>query len=434
MATWQRYQPTAEKQWDRRRVVHLHRRTVFGPAWNEVERDVSSNPEDAVNRILYGECRIDGVPDDFDNIAHLIGDSATQSRNADRVKAWWIYRCLFTSDPLQERLTLMWHNHFSTSNLKVDSLPLMLLQNETLRQHSRAPFRDLLQAMLRDPALLVWLDAPANRRGHPNENLPRELMELFTLGIGHYSENDVKQAARALTGCTVREGRFRFEKTRHDAESKTILGQSAEFDSISLADVLLEHPAAAKRLAWRLVQEFFGEGVVGDGPLNELAQQLQASNLNIGAAVETILHSELFFSDANIQTRICDPMSFLLAPLRAFEMSRRPPSTLLLASWLQRMGLDLFYPPNVGGWDGGRTWLNTRTVIARTNYASAAVHGELSHPTSPPDLKAVCSNHGSRSFAQFVGTLFGVDPQNTTASNEADVFVNLMSQPAAHLH
>ncbi len=171
MTHWQVYQPRAAEPWNLRRVVHLHSRVVFGATQPEIERDLNDDPQQAVSRVLSGECRLNGVPEGFDRLAAIIGDSAAQSNNPIRLKAWWIYRCLYTPDPLQEKLTLMWHNHFATSNQKVDNLLMMKQQNETLRRYCRAPFRDLLSAMLRDSALLMWLDAEANRAGHPNENL-----------------------------------------------------------------------------------------------------------------------------------------------------------------------------------------------------------------------------------------------------------------------
>ena len=214
---------------------------------------------------------------------------------------------LFGPDPLGERLTLMWHNHFATSNLKVDDLALMRRQNETLRSLCRAPFGRLLHAMLRDPALLVWLDAPANPKGHPNENLARELMELFTLGIGHYSEDDVKEAARALTGWSRgRRGRGSFP-SRHDAGTKTILGRTGAFDADALAAMLLEHPATSRRLAWRLCDEFFGEGAVDERRVDALAAGLRAHDLDIGWGVATMLRSRLFFAAANLGRRIAEP-------------------------------------------------------------------------------------------------------------------------------
>ena len=184
--------------WDLRRVVHLHRRAGFAATWDELQRDLKDGPE-AVDRPAAGRARPDpaAFPMDFAAFADRLADLALAAPEPNRLKGWWVYRMLFGPDPLTERLTLMWHDHFATSNLKVNDLSLMRRQNETFRSLCRAPFGRLLHAMLRDPALLVWLDAQENTKGHPNENLARELMELFTLGIGHYSEDDVKQAARA---------------------------------------------------------------------------------------------------------------------------------------------------------------------------------------------------------------------------------------------
>ena len=446
MSVWHLYQPTPQQPWTPSRAAHLLRRTVFGLTWKELQRDLSGKPQDAVTRVLSDEVRAEGVPDEFTSLANLIGNAASEQSNVERLKAWWIYRVLFTPAPLQERLTLMWHNHFATSNLKVNNLPFMKLQNDTLREHATAPFGELLHAMLRDPALLIWLDASSNRRGHANENLSRELMELFTLGIGNYSESDVKNAARALTGLTLKEGQFRLESHRHDAGQKTILGKTGEFDADQLADVLLQNPATAKRLAGRLVGEFFSEGVVNETAHNELASQLQTSKLDIGKAVETILRSQLFFSDANINSRICDPLSFLIAPLRALELFDKPPSTLALSEWLRRMGLDLFFPPNVAGWPGHRTWLTTRTVIARANYATAVISGEVYRPTDVPNLQELAKKHSASQGDKFekmmrtllLGGATEMQPQESTIpkadSREANSVLALLTGFRAHLH
>src|SRR5436309_4226526 len=199
-AAWAPYEPSAEAPWDLRRVVHLHRRAGFAATWGEVQRDLKDGPHKSVERLLQGKARAEGVPEGFEQTAALLADSAASSHDPARLKAWWVYRMLFGPDPLAERLTLQWHDHFATSNLKVNDLGAMVRQNETFRRLARGPFGELVKASLHEPALLVWLDAPANRKGHPNENLARETMELFTLGIGHYSEADVKEAARALTG------------------------------------------------------------------------------------------------------------------------------------------------------------------------------------------------------------------------------------------
>src|SRR5262249_32776925 len=151
-------------------------------------------------------------------------------------------RLVFGPDPLREKLTLLWHNHFATSNAKVRDPAAMRRQNDTLREHARAPFGELLNAVVRDPALLKFLDAPANRKGHANENLARELMELFTLGIGNYTEADVKEAARALTGWTVESGIFTEEAPRHDDGEKSILGKKGAWTGSDLVRMLLDHP------------------------------------------------------------------------------------------------------------------------------------------------------------------------------------------------
>ncbi|HEV3079503.1 MAG TPA: DUF1800 family protein, partial [Gemmataceae bacterium] len=222
---WSPYQPSSAQPWNLRRVVHLHRRAGFAATWTELQRDLAEGPKASIDRLLSGRAYRDGVPTDFESTSALLAESATAARDPNRLKAWWLYRMFFGPDPLGERLALLWHNHFATSNLKVEDLAIMLGQNALFRELARAPFGKLLNRVVRDPALLIWLDASANRKEHPNENLARELMELFTLGIGHYGERDVKEAARALTGWTLSEdGIFRDVSARHDAGEKTVLG------------------------------------------------------------------------------------------------------------------------------------------------------------------------------------------------------------------
>ncbi len=448
MSAWSPYKPNDAAPWNLERVVHLHRRAVFAATWKEIERDLREGPEPAVTRLIEGKARLEGVPDDFESIAAVIGQAAVDSSSAARLKAWWLYRCLFSPHPLQERLTLMWHNHFATSNLKIDDLRLMKRQNETFRKLAFAPFGDLLRELLRDPALLNWLDAPANRKEHPNENLARELMELFTLGIGHYTEDDVKQAALALTGWTVRNGEFHDQPAAHDNGSKTILGQTGNWSGGDLATILLEQPATAQRLAWRLTSEFCGEGVVGDDALAELADHLRQHQLDIRRGVETILRSELFFSQANIGSRVCDPVSFVIAPLRGLECWRDPPSTLVLAEWIGRMGEDLFYPPNVGGWPGGRAWLSTRAVVARANAMAALVTGKLNAPVHAPDFGGLAAKLANESDPVeagrfFARLLFGRVDEETIRKTTSDsgnepqltrILTSLLTGSQAHLH
>jgi uncharacterized protein (DUF1800 family) len=391
---WARYEPTAEAPWDLHRVVHLHRRAGFAATRDELLRDMEDGPGASIDRLLSGRARARGVPEDFESIAALLADAASASNDPTRLKAWWVYRMLFGPDPLGERLTLLWHDHFATSNLKVDDLAAMRRQNDTFRRLARAPFAELLNAAVRDPALQAWLDAPANRKGHPNENLARELLELFTLGVGRFSEADVREAARALTGWTVADGAFRAVAARHDEGVKTVLGRAGRWTGDDLVAILLEQPAIADRLARRLCGLFFGEGAIDEEAIAPLAADLRGHDLDVGRAVATILRSRAFFARANLGSRVVEPVASVLGPVRALELLDPPPSTLVLADWAARLGQDLFYPPNVGGWPGGRAWLSTRAIVGRANYAAALVEGRGVGRPGPLDALGLAAHHG----------------------------------------
>ena len=385
-SAWQPYEPDEQSPWNRQRVVHLHRRAAFAASWQEAERDLADGPQAAVDRLLSGNARSKSSPADFELMSRTIGEAAGGSGNIDRLKAWWLYRMLLSPDPLRERLTLLWHNHFATSNRKVQNGVFMHEQNELLRKHARGRFAELLAAVVNHSAMLVWLDADSNRRGAANENLARELLELFTLGIGNYTESDVKEAARALTGWTVVSGKPQFVPDRHDDGEKEILGRRGWFTCDDVLRLLLEQPATSRRVAWRICGMFFGEGVVSDAALGELAAGLKEHALDIDWAVATILRSRLFFSTADLRTRIVGPLEYVVGALHALGMCQPPPSTLLLADWVARMGQDLFNPPNVGSWLEGRAWLTSRGVLARANYAAALVEGRLWTSANRPDL------------------------------------------------
>jgi uncharacterized protein (DUF1800 family) len=350
---------------------------------------LKDGPKAAIDRLLSSKARADASPPDFEQMARIIGDAAQASNDAGRLKAWWFYRMLFSPDPLGERLALLWHNHFATSNRKVQDLVYMREQNELLRKHARGPFGDLLRAVVKQAAMLVWLDADSNRAGHANENLARELMELFTLGIGHYSEADVQSAARALTGWTIADKAYRFNSNRHDDHELSVLGHRGRMSGGEMLDVLIENPATARRVVWRLSTLFFGEGAVQDFVLDALAAEFHDRKLDIGWAVETMIRSQRFFADENMGTRILGPAEFIVGTLHALEQCQPPPSTVLLAEWATRMGQDLFYPPNVGGWAEGRSWLSSRAVIARANFASALVEGQMWNSGQNPDFERI---------------------------------------------
>jgi hypothetical protein len=388
---WAPYEPTEEAPWNLRRVVHLHRRAGFAATRGEIQRDHKDGPKASIDRLLTGKARADGVPKDFDDVAALLAGNAG---DPERLKAWWVYRMLFGPDPLTERLALMWHNHFATSIAKVNDAGAMRRQNDIFREHARAPFGKLLAAVTHDPALLLWLDAPANRAGHPNENLARELMELFTLGIGHYTEADVKEAARALTGWTVAGDKFYAEAGRHDDGDKAILGRKGKWTGDDLVKLLAEQPATAGRLASRLCEQFMGEGAVSAAGVKALADGLREHDLDIGWGVETVLRSRAFFAAANLGRRVVAPAEFVVAAARALEMFDPAPSTLVLADWSARLGQDLFQPPNVGGWPGGRQWVSAQSMVGRANFAADLVRGTLARDRRAFDAAGWARRHG----------------------------------------
>jgi uncharacterized protein (DUF1800 family) len=407
-APWAAYEPTPEVPWDLRRVVHLHRRAGFAATWPEIQRDLKDGPEASISRVLAGTSRIGGVSDEFESTSTLLADAAVASGDVHRLEAWWVFRMLGSPDPLGERLTLMWHGHFATARSKVEDLALMRRQNDSFRRLARAPFGELLNQAIREPALLVYLDAPSNRKGHPNENLARELMELFTLGIGHYAEADVKEAARALTGWTSEDGAFLEARSKHDGGEKTILGRKGAWGGADLLAILLDQPSTPRRLARRIRGLLMGERAVDDRSIESLADSLRANNLDIGHAVETVLRSRAFFAPGNIGSRVLGPVEYLIGACRALVPVGSMPSTLILADWSTRLGQELFEPPNVGGWPGGRAWLNARSLVARANFAAALVEGRAVGLNAPIDARGLGQSAAEAASA----LLLGITPAN----------------------
>ncbi|APZ95868.1 DUF1800 domain-containing protein [Fuerstiella marisgermanici] len=441
-----RWKPSADEPWNFQRVWHLHRRAGFGGTWAELQRDLTDGVGASVDRFLAGESHSVGVPAEFGEMADTIGHAAMTSANIDRLKAWWIYRIIFSPDPLTERLTLMWHNHFATSNVKVDDVEMMWRQNLLFRKHASGAFGDLLTSVVKDPAMLVWLDAAANRKEHPNENLARELMELFTLGEGHYTEDDVKNAAKCVTGWTVSRRAFRDHVQHHDVSQKAVLGKTGAFTGDDLLGILLSRPETSQRIAWRLCDTFLGASVATSDVIDQLAAGLRDHELDIRGAVETILRSNLFFFQKNISTRVAAPVDFVVGSVRALELVDKPPSTLLLAESIDRLGQELFSPPNVFGWKGGRRWINARSMIGRGKFAAALLAGELHYSPLPDDAFQLAKRHtgtnDATETAEFLSKLLlgnGKEPSRTdslktTREEEVRRFVGrMLASPESQL-
>lgn len=281
------------------------------------------------------------------------------------LQAWWFDELAATPQPLTERMTLFWHDHFTSSIYDVKSPQLMLRQNQLLRENALGSFATLLHGVTRDPAMLIWLDAGSNRKGQPNENYAREVLELFTLGEGHYSEADIREAARAFTGWGVNPdtGEATFREVRHDAGPKTILGKTGTFDADGVIDLLLARPETAELIVTKLWREF-----VSPQPDPAAVQRLAANfrrDYQLAPLMKALLREPAFRAANNRGTLVKSPAELIAGTERSLKL--QIPGTLsALAS--ATMGQTLFNPPNVKGWPEGADWFTTETVLARRQY------------------------------------------------------------------
>jgi uncharacterized protein (DUF1800 family) len=371
---WAPFQPTAADPWDLRKVAHLHRRAGFGAAWADLHRDLHAGPAASVARFLKPR----PVTADEQQVLDSLRQGVLDSGDAERLKAWWLYRILYGPDPLREKLTLFWHGHFATSNGKVNNIGHMLAQNELFRKHALGNFGDLANAVVGDPAMLVWLDGADNKKEKPNENFAREFQELFTLGVGHYTEEDVRAAARAFTGWQLKDGKPAYNSAQHDGGVKTYHGHTGPWGGKDVVRITLAQPACALFLCRKLYRFLVSE--THEPPpelLQPLADELCGHRYSIAHVVGIILRSRHFYAATAYRQRVKCPVEYSAGMLRTLEVSRvdNPNLLLALAVTCERQGKDLFYPPNVKGWDGGRTWLNSTTVLERGNWASDIVWG-----------------------------------------------------------
>jgi uncharacterized protein (DUF1800 family) len=292
---------------------------------------------------------------------------------------------LHSGHPLREKMTLFWHNHFATSIAKVQSPALMFRQNCLLRRHALGRFGPLLQAISRDGAMLVWLDSNRNVKGKPNENYARELMELFSLGVGHYTEKDIREAARAFTGWHTDGKGFAFNASCHDGDPKTVLGWTGAWDGGDVVRIVLEQPAAARFLVRKLYHFLISENAAPpDTLLEPLCESFRKNDYDVAGLVKAMLASRHFYSGHAFRQRVKGPVEYVLGAVQAVyrrydekEADYRPLPQQALVRWLGAMGQQLFAPPNVKGWPGGQSWLNTSTMLERANFAGALAMGTL---------------------------------------------------------
>ena len=393
---------------ERQRIQHLLRRAAFGYTAAELDEYLALGLPGTVERLLTPE----SVTDTAAEAVYASGrERATQDRGA--LVTLWHTRMVLTRRPLLEKMTYFWHDHFATGIKKVDNPGLMLVQNETLRSGALGGFRDLLLAMTRDPAMLVWLDNRLNTAGAPNENYAREVMELFTLGQGVlYTEKDIKEVARALTGW-----RFRTEKRnpddkfpyptgaiftprQHDGGTKTILGATGRFGDEDVVDIITSKRACADYIGRKLWQ-FFAVPEPSDALVASTTEAYFANGTSIRAMLRTILRSDAMYSDEAYRWRILSPTEYVTRALRTFDAAGRAPRAVRDT---QTMGQVLFDPPSVAGWDWGEAWINSNTLLARANFANdltrAAKAGQYANAAAL--LRAAGATHSAAEAVDYV--------------------------------
>lgn len=381
-------------KWDEKSARHLLNRAGFGVPPAALTKILAMKPEEAVSAFVDYERYPDVLPrpdwlpeiEDYQKLrvmaAGLSEDEKRKLRQEkmrgerevmSKLQMWWIDRMCRTPRPLEEKMTLFWHGHFAVSAQKVQSSKANFQLNDILRKHATGDFRKMVTDVGQSAAMLQYLDNQQNVKGKPNENWARELLELFTLGIGNYTEEDIKEAARAFTGWAQRAGIFQFLPRRHDDGQKTVFGKTGTLDGYQVIDLIFQKPACAEFICKKLWTYFAYENPEPE-IVKGLAETFRASNYKIKPVLRQMFSSQAFYSPKAVWTQIKSPAQVVVNLLVQLEapLNEKPPIAQVA---MRAMGQQLFYPPNVKGWDGGKAWINTNTLLIRCNFASYLVSG-----------------------------------------------------------
>jgi len=379
---------------------HLLNRTSFAANVDDIESFAKLTRAQAVDQLLAWTGGKVGTAapawiNDFESPRRLraMGEEerkAFQRQLAEKgaeLRGWWLTEMLTTPSPLTEKMVLFWHNHFVSSLQKVRSPVLMYRQQQLLRKHAFGNFGDMLHDIAKDPAMVVYLDGASNRKGQPNENFAREVMELFTLGEGGYGEQDVKEVARAFTGWSIDpdSGAFVFRQQAHDAGVKTVLGRSGNFDGDAVLDILLAQPQTAELIVTKLWREFVSpQPDVAE--VKRLARQFRDNRYSIKVALRALLLSDAFYAPQNRAALIKSPVDLIVGTLRLFRFETGEVTPFVLSA--RQLGQDLFAPPNVKGWPGGEVWINSASLLARKQLLERLFRAQEMRSPPPPMAEA----------------------------------------------
>jgi hypothetical protein len=342
---------------------------------------------------------------------------AANNIETQRLGLWWANRMLATARPLEEKLTLFWHGHFATGENKVRDYRMMLRQNQLFRENASRTLRELLVGVLKDPAMLVYLDNGENVKTHPNENFGRELLELFTMGVGHYTERDVREAARAFTGWTNDVLAFKFDAAQHDFTAKTFLGRTGEFDGEDIIGIVLDQPITGEFVASKIYRYFVREEIA-DSVKADLGRTFRANGYQMKPLLRRIFLSKDFYSPPAYATQIKSPVHLVVSTYKKMGLPEVP-TVPDFGRMTAGLGQALFNPPNVAGWAGGRTWMTPATLLQRGNLFREVLFPDVTN-FRPPD-RALSATDAR------VGERLAKGMNITEATKEGDAESNMMA-------
>ncbi len=407
----------------RRRAAHLLRRAGFGGTPAEIDAFAKLGREDAADRLLNFQAIDNSGLEARIQSAGLADLSTMKPGDGNR---WWITRMVYTARPLEERMTFIWHGLLTTQVSKIGGqrFKLMLIQNALFRENPLPKYDDLLKAVSKDPAMLFYLDTAESTKEHPNENYARELMELFSMGVGNYTETDVRESARAFTGWRVTmperpaepkanlteeerrklldqayaawEPKFYVQQRFHDSGAKTFLGKTGTWDGDDIVDIIMSQPATGRYICTRLFMEFANYNPDAR-TTDRLVKVWDSSGHQVRDVVREVLISDEFYSEASYRGFVRGPIEFVAGAIRGLELdlatiqaSGAGGPNARQADSFRGMDQVLFEPPSVAGWPGGETWLSSSTFFARMNYLDSFLFPR-GRPIKIPVLAAAAS-------------------------------------------
>ena len=400
------------------RMGHLLRRAGFGASRQEIDRFLDMGEEKTVSFLLEYD-QVDDSDVDM-RLAALNLDPLDHSlKDLQRMA---LIRMIYTQRPLQEKMVLFWHGLLTSGYKKVGRGPYMLNQDELFRRHALSPYDGLLKAVAKDPAMMIWLDSRVNKKNKPNENFARELMELFSMGVGTFTEFDVKEAARSFTGWSLRKKEFFFEENQHDFGQKTFLGITGNHDGTDIVDIVMGQPITSQFISGKLF-EFFAYENPEQEVLAELASTFNATGYSIKAVVEKILPSDEFYSKKAYRAKIKSPAELVAGTVRTLGIETH--ANNFGSNYVTPMGQELFNPFDVSGWPEGGEWINSSTLLNRLNFVNAVSKGNKR--AFDYDLVTSLKSNNIKSTEEAVDYLLDLCLDSVVPDQERAVFVGYLN-------